>query len=1176
VRQQGGEQVPILQPYFTSMTFQTSIPINTPTQELVASVMEDVLLRTGIGASDDFFSLGGNSIQAALVAVRLARLTATRVPLHAIFEAPTVSQLTAWLDAAERTANSALAAIPHRTDQTRAPVLPMQRWYWLNERLEIGNASAIRQAALRLRGALNTTAFARAFAEIVSREHALRTVFGESESRPVQMVLPAIPAPPLQIEDLRLVVEPDRQATLGARLEALALMPFDLTRAPLFRAHLFRIADDEHVFYFSAHAAIWDRQSFDALTAALQALYASYAKNELPSPPLPTMTHGEFALWYLDWLQTDEALRQIAVWKARTTEPIELLSLPGDQPRPHRMSGAGTTRWLSLSAQSAQCVAKLARSTNVTPFIAYLSAYTLLLFRLTGQRHIVVGIPSRAWRLAELPSALGQFENTLVVRLRVDPDFTVAGFLNGVRESFIAAIKHVDVPIDVLARESNIPRDSSGFPLYQASFSMHQAHEELRDWNGLKCEMLQIECLGAEQDINLSLTIQQDALIGALTVNADILSAATAERICEHYAHIVTYIASQPSTSLSNVPLPPSEILALEAVNATGTPVAGATTIHHRCMAGVPDSTALIHDRTQLTYAALSTRVNRLAHALVHRGAKRGDRVGLCIEHGIDMVVGLLAILNTGAAYVPLDPSYPRDRLRFMADDAQIAILLTHSKLLDLVVAPRTLLVDWNAAEIDAQPATPLPIENTDPDDCAYVIYTSGTTGEPKGVMVPHYAVINFLQSMAKEPGLTRADRLIAVTTLSFDIAVLELLLPLAVGATVVIASRDIAADPNALASLIRETDATILQSTPSTWRMLLDAGWRGHAGLKALVGGEALPPELAARLIPLVKEVWNMYGPTETTVWSTCARITDPAAGIPIGRPIINTQVHVLDALQRPCPIGVPGEIWIGGRGVALGYLHRPALTAERFVRDWFSDAPNARLYRTGDRGRWRADLQLEHLGRNDFQIKVRGHRIEPGEIETRLSNHPAVRQAVVAAREISPGNERLIAYIVPDGKWPAGPALREYLRSWLPAYMLPHHFMQIPSLPLLQNGKIDHAALPLPGTVDETQSARGGERPSTESEKQLWAIWQDLLKTRDITTQDNFFDIGGDSLLAMQAMVAMEAKTGKRVDRSRYIFETLGQIARAYDEASARSSMPLGKLWALLGDALRKKNDT
>ncbi|MFZ2651070.1 MAG: amino acid adenylation domain-containing protein [Burkholderiaceae bacterium] len=613
----------------------------------------------------------------------------------------------------------------------------------------------------------------------------------------------------------------------------------------------------------------------------------------------------------------------------------------------------------------------------------------------------------------------------------------------------------------------------------------------------------------------------------ACEYNPDLFDSASIKSWLGYYRELLSGVATHPATCVAELPMLGERDRArvLSDWNGTTRPYPTHVAVHsllRQQARRTPQAVALRSRATALTYAELQARTQRLARHLRSLGIARGALVGLCVQRSVDMVVAQLAILECGAAYVPLDPSYPGERLAYMAQDAALALLVTESSLAGALDWPRakSVWLDLDAQAIAAQPAGDLePSLTLDarPEDPAYVIYTSGSTGKPKGVVVPHRAVVNFLTSMAREPGLSESDRLVAVTTLSFDIAVLELLLPLSVGAELVLAGRVDVLDGHALRSLLATSQASVMHATPSTWRMLIDAGWQGTPSFKALVGGEALPPDLAQQLLGRCAELWNMYGPTETTVWSTCWKVEQPEAGIRIGRPIANTQVHVLDERGQLCPIGVPGEICIAGAGVALGYLNRAELSAERFVADPFSAEPQARLYRSGDRGRWRHDGLLEHLGRLDFQVKVRGHRIELGEIESNLMQHPQVRRALVLVREDQPGDVRLVAYVVAKEAMPVASALREHLRVHLPESMLPQHFVPLEAIPLLPNGKIDRKALPVPAGAIVLGAAVA---PRDPVEQGVWEIWRDVLKLERFGVHDNFFDLGGHSLLAMQVI--------------------------------------------------------
>ncbi|HZV39330.1 MAG TPA: amino acid adenylation domain-containing protein, partial [Pseudoxanthomonas sp.] len=562
--------------------------------------------------------------------------------------------------------------------------------------------------------------------------------------------------------------------------------------------------------------------------------------------------------------------------------------------------------------------------------------------------------------------------------------------------------------------------------------------------------------------------------------------------------------------------------------------------------------------RQALSYAGLEARANRIAALLRAHGVHHGALVGLSVDRGVDMLAALLGILKTGAGYVPLDPAFPQERLAYMVGDAGLAALVTqrsHAGRFDLRGRP-VLALDALDDELASASATRVPRDPVDPEAAAYVIYTSGSTGQPKGVQVPHRAVANFIASMQGEPGIAADDILVAVTTLSFDIAVLELFLPLSVGAEVVIADRETVMDGERLATLLRESGATLMQATPSTWRMLLDAGWPGGADFRALCGGEPLPPTLAEALLSRCGELWNLYGPTETTVWSTCCRVRDPERGISIGRPIANTTAWILDEQRQPCPPGVPGELCIGGAGVTLGYLGRAELTVERFLADPFDRRPQARLYRTGDRARWRADGTLEHLGRLDFQVKVRGYRIELGEIETALTACPGVAQALALVREDRPGDVRLVGYAVPQPGAALDPQeLRQRVKQALPEYMVPQHVVVLERMPLLPNGKIDRKSLPMPGqtgsgemaTADAVSQA-AADAPRNEIERRVAAAMGQVLGMPDIGVHDNFFALGGHSLLAAQLTARLNRDFGASLSlRALFDGPTVGQLAEA-----------------------------
>ncbi len=671
--------------------------------------------------------------------------------------------------------------------------------------------------------------------------------------------------------------------------------------------------------------------------------------------------------------------------------------------------------------------------------------------------------------------------------------------------------------------------------------------------------------------------------------NSDLFDAVTVRRWLRAYETLLRSAVERESAAFSSLALVDAVARAeLDALQPAPTAYDAACRMHEyfeRQCDRTPERTALVASGQALSYAELEAGANRVAHLLRDQGIRRGALVGLALDRSADMLAALLGILKAGAGYVPLDPQFPAERLTYMAADAGLAMLVTtseHAPRFDLRGRP-VLLFDTHAAQLASVPAARLAADDpgrAQPEDPAYVIYTSGSTGRPKGVVVPHRAVSNFLASMQREPGLTAEDRLLAITTLSFDIAVLELLLPLSVGAQVVLADRETAGDGRSLLALLDATQATVMQGTPSSWRMLVDAGWLGNHGFKALCGGEPMAPDLAAALLSRCGSLWNVYGPTETTVWSTCARVLPCGEDVPdvhIGRPIANTSIWILDAHGELCPFGVPGEICIGGEGVTKGYLGRPELTSGRFVPDRYTTglarhASDGWLYRTGDRGRWRQDGNLEHMGRLDHQVKVRGYRIELGEIEANLAALAEVARVLVIVREDRPNDQRLVAYLVaqPDAAADEA-AMRAYLRDRLPVYMVPQHFVVLDALPLLPNGKVDRNALPPPVRVEtEVVPADTADAALDPRVRYLAGIWSELLGL-PAGPDDNFFERGGHSRLAVQRAARVERDTGHRIKLIRLGAETLAQVAAALPEP-AREQAREARATGRFGSGLRR----
>jgi amino acid adenylation domain-containing protein len=1040
---------------------------------------------------------------------------------------------------------------------------PIQAGMLFNTLSEESPGTDVEQAIAFLDEPLDEAQFLRALQRVADRHPVLRSRFRwEGLQVPVQDAFDTIPIPAERL-DWRDLPKPELHEKLQALLDRDRVRGIDPRQAPLMRLTLARIAEREHWVVWTFHHAIMDGRAFALVLREVFAFYEAFLRREDLDLPVPRPYRD-----YIEWLsQLDHDVSK-DYWQNmlsgyRTPAHLDLNGRQGGN-----LDGSNRGSQESrLSAVLTAALSARAREMSVTLNTLLQGAWALLLHHYTGEPDIVFGA-TRACRRSALGGAddmVGLLINTLPVRVSVDPEAELAPWLRQLRAQQVAVREYEHTPLVKVQGWSEVP---GGRPLFESImvFDNQSPDAQLRSlggaWSRRRFEY--------RSQTNFPLTFisygEREALL-QIEYSKRRFADDAIHRMLRHLQILLEGMSDGSRSQLNAITLlteAERHQLVVE-LNRTGRDYprqALMQELFEGQARQAPEHTALRFGATALSYGELEGRANRIAQALRSRGVGRGQRVGLCVERGAEMLAAVLGILKAGAAYVPLDPAFPQERLRFMAEDAQLALLVSSSALAGSFGLPRErqLLLDADAKSIEAAPDTRLPLDaqSARPEDPAYVIYTSGSTGKPKGVVVPHRAVVNFLSSMAREPGLSADDVLVAVTTLSFDIAVLELQLPLTLGATVVIASREQAIDGHALKTLLEQTGATVMQATPVTWRLLLEAGWQGGKGFKALVGGEGLPQDLAESLIASGIELWNMYGPTETTVWSTCARITDTARGITIGKPIANTTVYILDAHNNLCPIGVPGELCIGGEGVTLGYWNRPELTAERFIPDPFSTSPGARLYRTGDRARWRNDGTLEHLGRLDFQVKIRGYRIELGEIETAIARHAAIREVVVVAREDIPGDQRLVAYLVaenPPADWVD--QLRAQLRAALPEYMVPSAFVVLDKLPLTPNAKIDRKALPAPERSASDEAAYVA--PRTPTEEILAGIWAEVLKLERVGRDDNFFELGGHSLLAMQVAARVRGALGVDLPlRKIFATQTIANLAAQMGGLRVESGKP------------------
>ena len=1138
----------------------------------VAAAFRDALGLPQVPAHADFFRLGGHSLSAAQLAAKLGRDLGRAVPMRAVFDHPTVAALAAHLHGEDA---AAPPTVPILADGVRAPLSLMQQRLWYLEQLHPGRTVYNVPSAHRLRGALDRDALQAAFAAMVERQPALRTRLPAIDGEPWQEVLDAVDAT-IPLDDLTGLPADAREAEAMRRIEDAIAEPFDLARGPLFRVRLYALAADEHVLFFMTHHAIWDGWSFDLFYEEMASLYADLRCGRAPTRPRPPVRYVDFAAWHRDWMAGPELARQLDYWTGKLQGAPEALALPTDLPRPATQTGDGATAWLRVPEATASALRQLAQREGTTLFTVLLSAWALLLHQATGQRDLLIGTPMRGRNLPELEPVMGFFVNALPLRLTLDPGGAFRELLRTARAETVEAFGCQDVPFEHLVRvlsgsADGIRRDTSRFPLYQAFFSYQDARGRPDRWDDLRHANVPVFQAAAAQDVALWFLDGADGLVGGLNYNTDVLLAQSGERFASRYLALLDALAAggDGAALRTLLALPAAEVAQLAQWNATAAALPDDPSLSHyldAALAAHGERTAVVFGGETLTYADLSAQADRIANALRDRGVAPGDVVGLYLQRTPAMLGALLGVLRAGAAYLPMDPYFPAERLRFMLEDAGATRVLSDGQDAGLQLPPERLL---SLADALSSPAAPATSPAVDRDALAYLIYTSGSTGTPKGVRVPQRAVVAFLEAMRRAPGLSADATLAAVTTLSFDIAVLELLLPLVVGARIVLVPRETAGDGVALRALLEAEAVDAMQATPATWRLLLEAGWRGGPRWTALCGGEALPVDLAEALLPRVGALWNMYGPTETTVWSTCVQVRPGQGDILIGRPIANTRVHIVDAAGAPLPIGVAGEIAIAGAGVTLGYHARPELTAEKFVAD--PDAPGATMYRTGDLGRWRPDGMLQHLGRLDHQVKLRGYRIETGEIEAVLARHPDVAQAVVVLAERA-GGPVLAAYVKSrDGAALDPEALRAHVRATLPEYMLPGAWVALETVPMTPNGKVDRKALPALAQAGGPAASgpRSARPPATPAERLLAALWRELLGIEAIGVDDQFLDLGGHSLLIMRAVALLQSRHGVVVGPRAFVFQTLGQIAAECEPQLAASSAPGADGAQAAGDA-------
>ena len=1069
-------------------------------------------------------------------------------------------------------AGDGIPALPR--DGRAHPVSFAQARVLFLEEFDPGTAQHNMPHAFTLDGPLDEAALQRALDALTVRHEALRTTFLREDGQDLQLVTHPAPVPLARV-DLTGQPQEEREAMARAVLAEDAQRPFDLERGPLFRAKLVLLAPERALLFLDFHHAICDGWSVGLVMADLAAGYRAFTSDAAQdgaaaggttqddaaaggADPLPVQ-YCDFAGWQRERLAGPELRRGLDFWKEQLAGTPGL-ELPTDRPRPAVRGHRGALLTVSWPRALLTDLTALARACEATLFSVLLAGFECLLARHGGRSDFAVGTMVAGRELPELEPVVGLFANTVVLRADLAGRPSFAELVRRVRDRTLAAWDHQDVPFERVVNALDLPRDLSRTALFQAMLVLQNTPPAPFSLPGLTVGAVEPDSRTAKTDLTLYVTESAPSGDEGLTVSAEysteLYDAATARDLLGQLRTLLTAAVADPQAEVDRLPLLGARRLA-------------ELTVRHESSA-IPDTTVerLVRERAAerpdapavsaaggcpgpsgpLDYAGLDRAADRLARHLAARGARPGRLVGVALERGTDLPVALLAVARTGAAYVPLDPDYPAARLAVMTEDAGLALTVTTRALAGRIPVPAAdlVLLDEEAPAIAARPTGPLPVV-VGPEHTAYVIFTSGSTGRPKGVRVSHRALVNLLGSVGERCAIGAADTLLAVTSLSFDIAGLELWAPLVTGGHLVVCGRPAAAAADQLTAVLADHAPTLMQATPATWRLLTDSGWKGDPSLTVLCGGERLPEELAEALRPRVKALWNMYGPTETTIWSAAGQVEvgPERTRVPIGPALANTDLHVLDPHLVPQPDGVPGEVWIGGAGLAEGYHGRAALTADRF-RPHPAGPPGARIYRTGDLARRRPDGRLDFLGRLDDQVKVRGYRIELGDVEAALARHPAVAQAVAAVRSTAAG-ERLVGYVLPaPGAEPTVAELRAHLAQAVPDYMVPALFATLSAFPLTPNGKIDRRALPAPEQA-ATASGTVHEEPDGPVERTLAEIWVQLLGAPKVGRRDDFFALGGDSLLVVR-MVGAAAQAEIRLT-AKQVFQhrTLAQLAAA-----------------------------
>lgn len=1122
---------------------------------------------------------GLDSLAAVELVHNIENSLGVTLPLHTFLHDSSVAEVAAGLFQALHNGASQTKLRLALTDQTAATEHPLshgQDALWFLHQMSPESTAYNLVGAVSIRSELDVNALEVAFRQLIERHPALRTSFRMLDGKPLQHVHQHVEFG-IQNEDASGLSE----SQLKGRLKEIASRPFDLQQAPLLRVNLLRRSARVYVLVLAVHHIVADLWSLGVLIHELGELYHAAHNGTRPALPALSFRYSDYVRWQNEMLASAEGERLWNYWQQQLGGELPVLNLPVDRPRPALQSYRGASHSFQLSGALTESLKSLSRQRGATLFMSLLTAFQALLARYTGQTEITVGSPTAGRNHAGLAGLIGYFVNPVVVRTDLSGSPSFDELLPIVRRTLLDAFEHQDFPFAVLVERLQPVRDPSRSPLFQVMFVLQKAHvrqeSELASFalgrsgarlelSGLRLESLALEQQVAQFDLTLVMAEVEDGLAASIQYNTDIFEAATMQRLAGHFVRLLEGITSAPPQPLKLLPLltPEETHQLLWEWNDTEINYAPEQLIHELFEAQArrtPEATALIFQERRVSYQELNGQANQLAHRLRHLGVEADTLVGVCMERSIEMVVGLLAVLKAGGAYVPLDPAYPHERLTLMLEDARPRVLLTQTKLAaHLPACGASVVAVDGAGEELARASVNNPPRNVNEQNLAYVIYTSGSTGLPKGAMNSHAGLRNRLLWMQDAYRLSEADRVLQKTPFTFDVSVWEFFWPLMAGACLVVAEPGGHQDSSYLVELIKAQRITTLHFVPSMLQAFLEeSGLEECRRLRRVIcSGEALRPETQERFFSrLNAELHNLYGPTEASIDVTFWQCRPDAEtrSVPIGKPIANMQTYVLDDELKPVPVGVAGELYLGGVGLARGYLNRPELTARRFIPHPFSRHPGERLYRTGDVARYLPDGNIEFLGRVDHQVKVRGFRVELGEIETTLARHPAVREAVVIAHGDASGNKRLVAYLVAGEPRPATSEWRAYLKEHLPEYMIPSAFILLDKLPLNANGKLDRRSLPPPEWT-RPDAERSFHAPRNHIEETLANIWARVLGVEKISVHDNFFELGGDSILSLQ-IVARANQAGLRLKPHQMLqHQTIAELARVAESGSVAAA--------------------